>query len=522
MTGRPHRPWALHWALLWLAALIVPTALDATPLPTPMAPPAPILERDLARVMREVRDPAVFNAASCATYLLERTQAVLEHGTTHYLPQDQREDQTLMDAAPRLAQDLFDFRVTLTDRLGDLARHRDPDPACVTAVIRALRYARFIEELLVEWWLGRTPAGGPYPVLAGPRPVLMVSRGEGAYQPRSGDILLARNDSFVSAAIARISDEEGQFSHAALVQVDAAGQVWVLESLIQRGAVATPWAEWTAHPPVRVLVKRHPDAATAARAADWLHRWIDRRFATGADPAPYDFFMNFGDDAEFSCSELVRFAYRESSGGQTRLPRFASSLGELAQHPFVQALGIRQPTLYSPSDFETDPNLVTVAEWRDYSRTAHSRIQDAILTSIFRWMTDKRYALTYRGLRQGLGNLYWEVLRPTGLGARWVQPNMTRGFFTTILALRSVTRGLEQELVALDDRQRRRTGWGLDYQTMLTRLEELRRQDCAAALAKRREARASPFLSEPPLGAIPLLFHQYLDVPAEVGDCPER
>lgn len=218
----------------------------------------------------------------------------------------------------------------------------------------------------------------------------------------------------------------------------------------------------------------------------------------------------------------MQFAFRESSGGKTRLPRFASSLGRLSQHPFVQALGVRQPTLYSPSDFETDPNLMTVAEWRDYSRTARSRIQDAILTSIFRWMTDQRYALTYRGLSQGLGNLYWEVLRPTGLGARWVQPNMTRGFFKTILALRSVTRGLEQVLVERDDRQRRRTGWGLDYQTMLTRLEELRRQDCAAALAKRREARANPFLSEPPLGSIPLLFHQYLDVPAEVGDCPDR
>lgn len=161
MTRRSIRP----RAPLWLAALPLPTALAATTPPTPMPASAPILELDLARVTREVRDPAVFNAASCSTYLLERTQAVLARGPAHYLPQDPREEQALTDAAPRLAQALFDFRVTLKDRLGELARHRDPDPACIKAVIRALRYARFVEELLVEWWLGRTPAGGPYPVL---------------------------------------------------------------------------------------------------------------------------------------------------------------------------------------------------------------------------------------------------------------------------------------------------------------------------------------------------------------------
>jgi hypothetical protein len=80
--------------------------------------------------------------------------ATLERGTTHYLPQDQREEQTLADAAPRLAQALFDFRFTLKDRLGALARHRDPDPTCVTVVIRAPRSVtrgleRFILDILV-------------------------------------------------------------------------------------------------------------------------------------------------------------------------------------------------------------------------------------------------------------------------------------------------------------------------------------------------------------------------------------
>jgi hypothetical protein len=233
--------------------------------------------------------------------------------------------------------------------------------------------------------------------------------------------------------------------------------------------------------------------------------------------------MNFDDDSEFSCSELVQFAFRESSDGKIQVPRFASSLGELAKQRFIQVLGIRQPAIYSPSDLEPDPDLVTVAEWRDYSRTARTRLQDAILTSLFHWMTDQRYELTYQGLTQGLGNLYWEVLRPAGIGTGAAPANMTRGFFKTMLALRSVTRGLEQHLAGQDRRHRQTTGWGLDYKAMLTSLEELRRRDCADFLARRDEAQAGPFLSDQTAGTPPpLVFHQYLNVPEPIGDCPNR
>ena len=506
---------ARTWTLFPLTALLIFANQVAAALPA--------LETDLGRVSQEVRDPKVFNTRSCAPYLQERTRVLFERGAETYLPRNATEQQALAHATTRLTQALFDFRITLTDRLKDLSRHGEPDPACVRAVIRTLRHARFVEELLAEWYLDRTPAGGPFPVLDGPRPFLMIPPGHSGYSPRSGDILLARNDSFVSATIARISDEEGQFSHAALVHVDQGGEVWVLESLIKGGVVATPWEQWIAHPPVRVLVKRHRDPTAGAQAADWLHRWIARRTESGAAPAPYDFLMNFADASEFSCSELVQFAFRESSDGKIQVPRFASSLGELAKQRFIQVLGIRQPAIYSPSDFEPDPDLVTVAEWRDYARTARTRLQDAILTSLFHWMTEQGYELTYQGLTQGLGNLYWEVLRPAGIGTGAAPANMTRGFFQNMLALRSVTRGLEQHLAGQDRRHRQATGWGLDYKAMLSSLEELRRRDCADFLARRDEVQADPFLSNQTSGTPPsLVFHQYLNVPEQIGDCLDQ
>src|SRR5690606_29127711 len=53
----------------------------------------------------------------------------------------------------------------------------------------------------------------------------------------SGDVLLVRGSAHNSAAIARIGDIDSQFSHTALIYIDPEGEHWVVEALIEDGAV---------------------------------------------------------------------------------------------------------------------------------------------------------------------------------------------------------------------------------------------------------------------------------------------
>ncbi len=96
--------------------------------------------------------------------------------------------------------------------------------------------------------------------------------------------------------------------------------------------------------------------------------------------------MNLSDHSELFCAELIGFAYELASSDAPGLPAYPTSLEVLQGHPFLDDMGIRCCTTFAPGDVEVDPRLELVAEWRDLRRTAESRIQDAILTSILEWM----------------------------------------------------------------------------------------------------------------------------------------
>ena len=480
------------------------------------------IEQDLAKVHVELRNPKIFNRKTCATYIENHTLSLFEDGANRYLP-DTEEDQTkLLNSAPRIARSLFEFRIGLLEISRKFDKTNDLNQSCRNSIFRALRYSRFIEEMLMEWYFNKTGTAAATEVLAGKEPSLMVRGNEKVYTPHSGDILVVRSRFFVSATIARISDEEGQFSHSALIHIDDNNQVWVLESLIEKGVIAVPWREWVRHEPVRVLVLRHHDGNSAKQVANWLFNFIEWRKKNGLEPVPYDFNMNFQDSRELSCSELVRFAFAEATDGRIGIPKYPSSVNKLSNKKLFKDLGIKELEIFSPSDYETDPSLTLIAEWKDYTRTYGTRIQDAILTSVFSWMTQMNYELTYKGFTQGMGELYWRFLRPMGLGQQMVPTNMTRGFFNTILALNSVTGALETAMRRVENQNRWNKGWGLDYKTMLVNLEEIRKSDCKEYLSRRNGMSENYFLGEPDLSKKELLFHQFLNIPSEAGDCQEN
>jgi hypothetical protein len=195
----------------------------------------------------------------------------------------------------------------------------------------------------------------------------------------SGDIILSRGDAPTSALIARGNTFPGNFSHVAIVHVDAdSGTPTVIEALIERGAVLTSAADFLKEKRLRLLLLRlrpeHPalqaDPLAAHRAAGAILERVRSRHV------PYDFTMNWNDGARMFCSEVVHHAYRSvgidlwAYKPQLSAPGLVRWLGDM---------GVTEFTTLIPSDLEYDPKLAPVVEWRNAETLLADRLDNVTL-----------------------------------------------------------------------------------------------------------------------------------------------
>ncbi len=476
------------------------------------------LETDLARVQREVLDRSLFNPTSCAEYLNRSTDFLLEHGAKTYMPRDSDGLQRLREQAPRLLEQMFRLRLSLVERLGMFHSAGTVSTDCIDTIRRALRYSRFVEELLSELLVKGQEQALPTVALKGETPSLLVNPAFAPLVLRSGDLLLTRGSAFVSAAIARIGDEDGQFSHLAMLYIADDGGRYVMEAVIESGVVIVPLDEWLRKVPTRLLLFRHDNAGLARQAARDLHDWITAARESGR-PIPYDYRMDSGDHSELFCAEMVSFAYERTSAGRLHLPTYPTSLRTLQGHPFLDKLGIRDHTIFAPGDVELDPRLRLVAEWRDLRHSAETRIKDAVLTSLLDWMVIYGYQLTYRGLLQSGADLYWALLRPFGVLEDRLPANMEKPFLKSLLGLQSAADLVYKRIIPPLLQAREDNPLALHYRAILAAIEEYRRRDCRRLRAHRNWQRDNPVHldgeDEPPRAEL----HYLINVPGRDG-CP--
>ena len=116
---------------------------------------------------------------------------------------------------------------------------------CINAVRAAIRYVRFSEEFLLEWLVSRKVyANKTTQILSPEAPYTMKNPKFSNTELKTGDLMIIRGKSYVSALIAQIGDEEAQFSHLAIVAEDSSGIKCVVEALIQKGVIVTPLNQW--------------------------------------------------------------------------------------------------------------------------------------------------------------------------------------------------------------------------------------------------------------------------------------
>ena len=181
----------------------------------------------------------------------------------------------------------------------------------------------------------------------------------------SGDILVSRGGAPTSALIARGNDFPGNFSHVALVHVDAKTHLAsILESHIERGVTVSTLEEYLRDTKLRVMILRLrsdlpellADPMLPHRAASLAIEDARRRHI------PYDFEMDYREHAKLFCSEVASAPYGELG---ITLWMGMSTISTPGLRSWLASFGVRNFSTQEPSDLEYDPQLVVVAEWRD-------------------------------------------------------------------------------------------------------------------------------------------------------------
>jgi hypothetical protein len=195
----------------------------------------------------------------------------------------------------------------------------------------------------------------------------------------SGDILVSRGAVATSALIARGNDFPGNFSHVALVHVEAGtGEISVIDSHIECGVTIGPIENYLRQTKLRILVLRLRADLPALRADPQLpHRAAARASAEAMRRhIPYDFSMDFKDPTRQFCSEVASAAYRLEG---VKLWMGMSHLSTPGVIAWLSALGVRHFETQEPSDLEYDPQLRVVAEWRDPETLFQDHADNAVI-----------------------------------------------------------------------------------------------------------------------------------------------
>lgn len=389
--------------------------------------------------------------------------------------------------APQLRRELFELRHSLRGRIADWHTRGLVTHEAQLALRDCLRAARFAGDMLGELSIdyAKLPQGAaPLKAFTGSINSIVAPAFDtdelAAF--RSGDVLLVRGLHNNSAAIARIGDVDSQFSHVSIIHIDKMGQQWVVESLIEDGAVINRLGHSLNHGNGRAMLFRHPDAEIAQRAAQIAYDHVRRTYGTWKRRILYDFTMRLDQRRPLFCSKLVRLAYARASAGKLMLPTFMTQFN-MKNRDFIDRIGVKATSTYAPGDTEVEPHFDLVAEWQDFRVTSRLRAQDLIMVKLFEWMEVHGYAFKQdwlihlialfgrfaAHLSEGVKDMLSSVVPKVPI-------NMKRKTIAAVAMLHKTAEPLLEEILSLEADQIARTGRPLHPRQVYEALEKIRQR----------------------------------------------
>jgi hypothetical protein len=383
---------------------------------------------------------------------------------------------------------LWQVRSTLHQKLGSVGS------ACALQMRDTFHAIRDVEDYLGEFAY-HLPAIDPSTLNYQSQPIPIYD--QSAYPPyfaadsiagkpfhfQSGDVMIARGVSFVSAIISKVSDNQSQYSHNVFVDVDPkTGKESTIESYIAVGVEQYDMDYALRNENARLLVLRPKNTALGAQAAELLLAKTLAGDGHGGN-IPYDYSLNFVDHSKMSCTEVVRAAYEWASNGKLILPTYPALIPD--KNPqFLKALTINSGPTYTPDDIEIDPTFDMILDWRDYRVIRDSRYKDAILNSIMSWIYDQQYNFQQTNESLIAGNIVlpsrstalWPLIQKM-TGSPDLDSTMPKSMLEAMTVLNQIGATLldkvrQQDQTYISAHQRPMTN-----QQLLAYLESLRAQD---------------------------------------------
>lgn len=395
---------------------------------------------------------------------------------------DQEKIKTQADA---IINEVFTTKLELRKSLENMEKNGEVTPECISSFRDIFRASIFLSEYIGEHFTSipdnnRVFEGGPKELEINPE------FGD-KLELKSGDILVSRGDAFVSGAIARIGDSDGNFSHVALVYVDPeTKKAYTIEAHIEVGVVVAPLEKYLADGKVRSTVFRQKDEKLAQDAAKKMYERAKKATESGKN-IPYDFSMLLEGkdrksrpaDKELFCSEVAYEGYKEASDGKLILPKHPTGM-HMKNPAFKNALGITTNETFAPSDMEVDTRFAEVAEWRNLKKTEKSRMTDAIITRLYDYMEKDGYVfkntagdvikrdVVYVGRHLPLfGSLLKEKL-PT---------NMSLSTIGTMIAMDKTAEPILEKLTQASNENKQKTGFAFTAKEMAAYIDNLKVED---------------------------------------------
>ncbi|MBO9667495.1 MAG: hypothetical protein J7501_11870 [Bdellovibrio sp.] len=432
---------------------------------------APVLVTGLDQVNRELNDPKIFNAQSCPGYINRVTDFLFAQPANHFIPQTEEDINDFKAHGVELVNQVFMIRVKLHDLLQQFAKEDMLGDACVLKMREGMQYARFTEEYLIDWLVqNKVVEYKDSLVLGGETPFLLRNTKFSEVNLQPGDVLLIRGKSYVSAMIARIGDEEGNFSHMAIVAEDDHGALFIVESLIQYGVVVTPLEQWRKTPDARVALFRQPDMALAHKAASISYAW-------GQKHAEYDFAMDDNDYDKVFCAEVIRYAYDKASDGKLMVPLYRSHVTKFKGGAYPKSLGVTSDSLFAPYDIEVDPRFDLVAEWKYFPLLRQVRMQDSVFQSIYAWMPGLNYSF-YPNWWITTQAYIGKSIRYLGFMSDEFPTYMPIQTMESVLQFETVSKALEANLQKIENDYYTAKGYLPSFQEMMIFNNDYRKADC--------------------------------------------
>ncbi len=392
----------------------------------------------------------------------------------------------LAKSAPELMRAIFELRIGLHEQITEWYKRGFMSLGAQAAVRNVFRVARYATDVLGELNCGYTqlaPDEKTERAFRGTKLNTLVNPafGTGEDVPfQAGDLLLMRGMHHNSAAIARIGDVDSQFSHIAIIHMDEDGKLWVVESLIEKGATISSLDDALHHGVGRCVIFRHSNAAFARLAAAEIHDVVKRSRERGGRRIWYDFSMKLTGYKELFCSKLVRQAFDLASKGKVMLPTFTTRF-DMKNRDFIERIGVRTKETFAPADIELEPHFDLVAEWRDYRVTSRLRLQDLLMDKLFEWMDQygfrfhEDFSIRLIGIFGRLSSRLSD--RTKALIAEVfpeVPPNMWRSTIQAVTMLHKTAEPLLADLRALEQQSIDRYGRPMHAREVFEHLERVR------------------------------------------------